>query len=131
VIRNLLVYSFFLFSLTYLLQACGGNSTSVLRSSGTPTSNATNIDIRGIRIVARDNVFEPRTYVAQGPAFRISMSNEGSNIHEVEVEGLVPETRLAPGQSKSLDVADVKAGTYRIYCEIHEDERMEGELIVK
>ncbi|HYP42080.1 MAG TPA: cupredoxin domain-containing protein [Chloroflexia bacterium] len=53
------------------------------------------------------------------------------NVHEVEVKELMPETRLAPGQSKTIDLPAQQAGTHSIYCEIHEDEKMEGEFIIK
>lgn len=58
-------------------------------------------------------------------------TNSSQNVHEVEVKDLLPETKLSPGQSKSIDLQSAQPGTYRVYCEIHEVEGMEGELVVK
>ena len=120
------------------LAACGGEATptttgtsgntGAAAGTSTPASSGSSAQVR---IIAKDNVFEPMSYTIEGGNFQIVAVNEGKEVHEVEVKGLLPETKLAPGQSKTVDVTNVQPGTYTIYCEIHEDQGMEGELIVK
>lgn len=118
-------------ALMLLLVGCGAGS------GATPTvptveSAATQADVQEVRITANDNAFEPMTYtVTAGKPVRIIATNAGQNVHEVEVKGLMPETKLAPGQSKTVDLATIEAGKYRVYCEIHGDVGMEGELVAK
>ena len=126
--KKMVTTSLLLATLALASAACGGESTPTTGSSGQASNPAAGPEIR---IVAKDNVFEPKSYTVQGPSFRIVVANEGSNVHEVEVKGLVPETKLSAGQSRPFNITDAKPGTYKIYCEIHEDEGMEGELIVK
>ncbi len=110
------------------LAGCGGQSSPL------PT-DASNSPVPGgqeIRVVAKDNAFDPKSYTAAaGKPLRIIAVNEGQNVHEVEVKGLLPESKLTPGQDKVIDIQTLAPGTYRIYCEIHEDQGMEGELVVK
>jgi plastocyanin len=122
------------------LAACGGEATPTgttgAAGSGAASGTATPAGSAGgsstqVRIVAKDNLFEPMSYTVEVNSFQIVAVNEGKEVHEVEVKGLLPETKLAPGQSKTVDVTGVQPGTYTIYCEIHEDQGMEGELIVK
>ena len=85
---------------------------------------------REVAIVARDNVFEPTDVrLEAGKPVRITFANEGRNVHVPEIKDMVPETRLAAGQRKSFDVTP-KAGSYRLYCEIH-DRQMEGAVSVQ
>ncbi len=118
-----------------LLAGCGTES-GIGQGAGTPVAPAataeTGAGMQEIKIVAKDNKFEPATYTAEaGKPLRITAINEGQNIHEVEVKGLMPETKLTAGQSRNVEVAAPAAGTYRIYCEIHGDQGMEGELVIK
>ncbi|HEX8221833.1 MAG TPA: cupredoxin domain-containing protein [Chloroflexia bacterium] len=115
------------------LYGCGqdGASTSPTATVG-GSSGGTQSGAQEINIVAKDNLFEPKTYTAEaGKPIRITATNSGQNVHEVEVKGLLPETKLSPGQNKSIDLQSAQPGTYKVYCEIHEDEGMEGELVVK
>ena len=104
-------------------------------SGPTPPTGASTGDSAGsqqITLTAKDNFFEPKTLqVEAGKPIQLTVVNGGQNVHEVEVKDLMPETKLAPGQSKTVDIPPQPAGTHRIYCEIHEDEGMEGELVVR
>ncbi len=137
--KVILVYALLAASLP-LIAGCGSvdtNSAPTAGSVSAPTLAATSSsggggDVQEIRVVAKDNVFDPKSYTAvAGKPLRITAVNQGQNVHEVEVKGLLPETKLAPGQIKTVDVPSVGAGTYRVYCEIHGDSGMEGELVVK
>ena len=115
------------------LAGCGQDSnlpsaTATVAGSSSGSQSGT----REVNIVAKDNVFDPKTYTIEaGSSIKITATNSGQNVHEIEVEGLLPESKLSPGQSKAVDLQSVQPGTYRVYCEIHEDEGMEGELVVK
>ncbi len=81
-----------------------------------------------IAITARDNMFDPPTVrVPAGKAVKVTFTNAGKNVHEVEIKGLVSETKLQPGESRSFTIKPEKQ-SYKIYCEIHEDKGMEGDF---
>ena len=82
-----------------------------------------------VRIVTRDNLFEPRIVtVKAGQPVTVVFVNEGQNVHEVEIKGLVNETKVQPGETKQFTIT-LEQKRYKLYCEIHEDTGMEGEFI--
>ncbi|HEX5502486.1 MAG TPA: cupredoxin domain-containing protein [Thermomicrobiales bacterium] len=102
-----------------LLGACG---------AGTPTSGGGAAPASEVKIVAKDDVFDPKTYtVPAGQPVKVTFVNAGKHIHEVEIKGLIAETQLQPGESRSFTVTPEKK-TYTLYCEIHEDQGMVGEF---
>jgi plastocyanin len=110
---------------------CGSDATATPAPTvGAATSNQT--DAQEITITARDNVFDPKSYTAPaGKPLKVTLVNAGQNVHKVEVLGLIPETELAAGQSKSVDVVAQQPGSFKLYCETHEDTGMVGEFVVK
>jgi plastocyanin len=114
------------------LAGCGQDGTSPAPTSTSGAVTGAQVAAQEVAIIAIDNKFEPKTYTAEaGRPIHLTATNSGQNVHEVEVKDLLPETKLSPGQSKTVDLQSPQPGTYRVYCEIHEDEGMEGELIVK
>jgi plastocyanin len=119
------------------MSGCGGEDPKSAATAGTvatpgTTSGAPQTGVREIKIIAKDNVFDPKTYNLEGSGpVKLIVVNEGEQVHEVEIETLFPETKLSPGQNKVVDLPSVQPRTYRLYCEIHEDQGMEGEFIVK
>jgi uncharacterized cupredoxin-like copper-binding protein len=68
-----------------------------------------------------------------GPV-RIQVKNAGGTAHALALQtasGVVTSPTLAPGKSASLQ-ADLKAGTYTMYCPIdgHRGKGMEGKVVV-
>jgi plastocyanin len=119
-----------------LIAACNPQATPSGGSGGAAptatTANGTSQNVQEVTIIAKDNAFDPGTYTVEaGRPIRLTVTNSGQNVHEVEVKGLLSETQLAPGQSKTVELQPPAPGTYRIYCEIHEDQGMEGEFVVK
>lgn len=117
-----------------LVTACGSESATTVGTIVGTTVGVTPAagDIQEIKVTAKDNMFDPKSYTAvAGKPLRITAVNEGQNVHEVEVKGLMSETKLLPGQTKTVAIQTLTAGTYKVYCEIHEDSGMEGELVVK
>ena len=114
-----------------IFAGCGTQATPVPPTQN-PGSGSGQGDVQEITITSKDNVFDPASYTVEaGKPIKLTVVNAGQNVHEVEVKDLMPETKLAPGQSKTVDLPAQQAGTHRIYCEIHEDEKMEGEFIIK
>lgn len=120
------------------LSGCGTeNSTPTPAATVTvptpATSNPTpKSGVQEVTIVAKDNMFEPKAYkVRAGIPVKLTVVNNGQDIHNVEVTDLFPETKLSPGQSKSMDLGALQPGTHKIYCEIHGDQGMEGQFVVK
>ncbi len=122
-------------AITMLTMAgCGSDASKPAATAGTGSTGSTTPQAatQEVRIVAKDNMFDPKTYTVEaGKSIKLTAVNEGQEIHEVEVKDLMPETKLLPGQSKSVDLGALQPGAYKIYCEIHKDQGMEGELIVK
>ncbi|HEU5319088.1 MAG TPA: cupredoxin domain-containing protein, partial [Chloroflexota bacterium] len=74
--------------------------------------------------------FEPSSVrLESGKLVRITFVNEGKNVHEPEIKDLTPEKKVAAGQKVSFDVTP-KSGTLKLYCEIHESQKMEGTVTV-
>jgi len=113
------------------MAGCGSDASQPVPTAG--TSNTTpQAGAQEVKIIAKDNLFDPKSYTVEaGKPIKLTVVNEGQEVHEVDVETLFPETKLSPGQTKSVDLQSVQPGTYRLYCEIHEDQGMEGEFIVK
>lgn len=108
--------------LAALLGACGAGTPTPASGGGAAAASE-------VKIVAKDDVFDPATYtVPAGQPVRVTFVNEGKHIHEVEIKGLIGETQLQPGESRSFTVTPEKK-TYKLYCEIHEDHGMEGEFV--
>lgn len=84
-----------------------------------------------ITISAKDNYFDPKSVSLPAQKVRVTFVNDGKNVHEPEIKGLTPETKLAPGQRVSFDVTPKAGTTYRLYCEIHEAQGMEGTVNVR
>ncbi len=84
-----------------------------------------------ITISAKDNFFDPKSVSLPAQKVRVTFVNDGRNVHEPEIKGLTPETKLAPGQRVSFDITPKAGTTYRLYCEIHEAQGMEGTVTVR
>ncbi len=113
--------------LVNLLAGCGGDDGG--SSGAEATINATVVTGGTVTITATDNHFEPSfVKVPAGQEITVTFVNAGQNVHEVEIKGLVSETSLQPGEEKSFTFTPEQQ-SYKLYCEIHEDEGMEGEFI--
>lgn len=116
-----------------LLPGCGAATGATTPTNDSGSAGATaQPAAQQITIIAKDNVFAPTDYSAEaGKPLTVVLTNSGANIHEVEVKGLIAETQLAPGQSKRVALVNVAAGTYQVYCELHKDQGMMGQFVVK
>jgi plastocyanin len=111
---------------TALLAGCGTSESGggARATSCTPVASGTELTI-----CAKDNVFDPTHYTAPaGQQVKVTFVNVGKNVHEVEIKDLVKETKLQPGESRTFTITPEKK-SYKLYCEIHEDQGMEGEFV--
>ena len=72
--------------------------------------------------------------VPKGGSVSVEVKNDGATDHALEIDGPDGEFKtgtIAPGKSATLK-ADLKPGTYEMYCPIdgHKDKGMKGEIKV-
>lgn len=85
----------------------------------------------GIELIGGEFFFDPDV-VESGPTVEITLVNEGTVIHNVEIEGVDGFLAEAdPGESASAST-DLDPGSYTLFCSIpgHRDAGMVGELQV-
>jgi len=116
---------------------------AVATATPTPTPGPEEVDVT-LDVAMSDNSFEPKDLTAQvGKKFRINLTNGGSHIHNLRIEGAdgVYGTALSPGDD--LVSGDVTAGatgelvgqidepgTYKFRCDFHRTEHT-GTLTVE
>lgn len=125
--RRLPWLTFSLLALVFALfaSACSGGAATQNGAGGPLPAGG-----KEVMIAINDRAFNPnQVQLEAGQAVRITFVNEGKDVHQPEIKGLVPETKLVAGQKKSYDVTP-KAGTYQLYDELHEDE-IKGSVVVK
>ena len=122
--------------------ACGGDddeTTTAAATGGETSTEASTTTASGsggtVKIGETEFKLDPSDPTTKAGQVTFDVSNDGSTVHNLEVEGngVEEETEdLQPGQSGKLTV-DLKPGTYEIYCAIddHKELGMEGTLTVQ
>ncbi|MDT7890368.1 MAG: cupredoxin domain-containing protein [Desulfurococcales archaeon] len=83
------------------------------RTTGVPVS-------REIEVELNDYYFKPKTIsIPLGEAVRIVLKNVGRSTHTFTIDELGINMRLAPGETKSIEITASKAGSYVLYCIPH------------
>jgi plastocyanin len=108
-----------------------GSATPPVGGTQTPAE-------RQIRVVAKDNYFEPADLMVQaGETIELILVNEGTAIHNWRLldaptgGGEEPQTRLIPGGQEARVIFRVdRPGEYRFWCDVHPVE-MVGTLRVR
>jgi len=79
-----------------------------------------------------DNFFDPLC-VAVSSTQSVILANSGNQLHNFTVEDGELDIDVEPGEEEQTDeVGDtLRAGTYRFFCEYHEDRGMVGTLLVE
>ena len=75
----------------------------------------------------------PKTVTANEGLVQLKVTNKGTMAHNLSVPDLSKKTiDLGAGATATLDLGDVKAGTYKILCEVagHADSGMTGSLVI-
>ncbi|HEX8001833.1 MAG TPA: cupredoxin domain-containing protein [Mycobacteriales bacterium] len=126
---------------TVLAGACtkydNGNNT-LTEGGGTPTPAgdprttrpAENPPGGTVALEAKDNAFEPKTIEAPAGAINIEMKNTGAAPHTFTSADLAVDVNADAGKTATINLKDVKPGTYKIICKYHEALGMVGELKV-
>ncbi len=100
-----------------LLAACGGSSTTAekaFQASGSLT------------IKAYDYYFDPKSIeVPANQPITITFTNKGKVTHIAEIKGLISETTLQPGESKTFTVTPLERA-YTLYDEVYVVQGMQG-----
>ena len=142
-VRKLLVLIAVAIPLT--LVACGGDdSSSTTAASDTETSSSTEAsttasssggDSGSVSLSETEFKIDPADATAKSGSVTFDVSNDGSTVHDLEVEGNGVEESTDPIEAGSSDqlTVDLKPGTYEIYCNIgdHRAQGMEGTLTVQ
>ena len=86
----------------------------------------------GLTIIAKDNIFDAKTYTAKSGDVVIAYDNKGATGHNLRIEGVTGfKLDAAPGEI-SVGTAKLIKGTYVMYCNLpgHRDSGMQATLIV-
>ena len=85
-----------------------------------------------VTLTAMDNFFEPPC-IAMSSTQQVAITNAGNQLHNFSVAEGDVDVDVEPGEDVETDEigTDVAAGTYRFYCEYHEDQGMVGTLVVE
>jgi plastocyanin len=149
VIRKTLILAAVVLAIPLTLAACGDDDDETTAASDATTEETTAEDTtteaqaggggggggETISISETEFALDPsEATVAAGPV-TIDVTNDGSIVHNLEVEGDGIEEVTADLQAGDKDTLelDLPAGTYEMYCNIdaHADQGMEGELTVE
>jgi plastocyanin len=72
-----------------------------------------------LTFVAKDLSFTPRELTApSGAAVTLAIQNDGHLVHNLTIDELSVQLVASPGQTESVDLADVPPGSYTFYCSV-------------
>ncbi len=86
----------------------------------------------GLTIIAKDNVFDAKTYTATAGDVVIAYDNKGAAGHNLRIDGVdAAKISVQPGEVGVVTVKLIK-GTYTMYCNLpgHRDAGMQATLTV-
>jgi plastocyanin len=106
-----------------LATACGGDEEGSPAASGDGGGAGSS---SSVTITAADFSFDPKTVTA-ATGDTIELSNEGDSPHNMQAEEAGLDEDVDPGETVSVDLADVEPGTYDFICKFHPDD-MKGTL---
>ena len=83
-------------------------------------------------LTAMDNFFNPPC-IALSSTQQVAITNAGNQLHNFSVAEGDVDVDIEPGEDVETDEigTDLSAGTYRFYCEYHEEQGMVGTLVVE
>lgn len=106
-----------------LLAACGGGGDT----SGAPAEGGGQGGGEATTLTMIDNEFQPADLTVAAGA-DLELVNDGEALHNLTVDGIDQDVQA--GQSASVTI-DLDPGEYRMVCEYHEAQGMEGTLTVQ
>jgi uncharacterized cupredoxin-like copper-binding protein len=89
-----------------------------------------------VQIGETEFALDPSEANVQAGEVPFEVTNDGSTVHDLEVEGQGVEEKtdlIEPGQSATLTVDLSQSGSYEMYCTVdsHREQGMEGEVTVQ
>jgi plastocyanin len=128
-------------ALLLTLGACNkndvGNNTLADRTeSPTPTAGpqstgaASGGGSHDVTVDAKDNEFQPKDLTAAAGDITVTLKNVGAAPHTFTAKDLKADKSANAGQTVTIDLKDVKPGTYKYVCIYHESLGMTGTLTV-
>ncbi len=88
-------------------------------------------ELKTIQLICKDGIFTPAELEAPANTkFKLLIKNEGSTAEEFESQELNREKIVAPGQSITIFLGPLPAGTYGFFGEFH-PKTAQGKLILK
>jgi plastocyanin len=109
-----------------LATACGGDDGGEASAAEDGGGSGSGSGAAGVTLTAEDFSFDPGTVTAAA-GDTIELSNEGEAPHNLQAEDAGLDQDVDPGESVSIDLADVEPGTYDFICKFHPDD-MKGTL---
>jgi plastocyanin len=107
-----------------ILAACGGGG-----DTGGDTGGDGGDGAAAASLTMTDNAFEPADLTVAAGA-EVEVANDGQALHNLTVEGADIDEDVDAGASTTVTM-DLDPGEYRMVCEYHEAEGMEGTLTVQ
>jgi uncharacterized cupredoxin-like copper-binding protein len=125
--RSIAVVVLMVLTVSIMLSACGGGSSTPAPSTGTRT----------IAVDAAEFAFTPNKFDAKvGDKLTFKITDKGTVDHSFVITGpdgvVITRTDVKLGSPASLDFTPTKAGAYQISCDVpgHKDAGMVGTLTV-
>jgi plastocyanin len=111
--------------------SCGGDGDTGEPASPTPTATTPTGGAASVAITMQDNRFDPASLTISVTQ-AIELSNEGTALHNLTIEGTPVDVDVQPGQSQTLSPPGdaIAPDSYRFFCEYHEAQGMEGTMEV-
>jgi len=83
-------------------------------------------------VTMMDNFFEPPC-IAVSSTQSLILTNAGNQLHNLSVDGGDVDIDVEPGEEAETGEigSDLAAGTYRSFCEYHEQQGMVGTIVVE
>jgi len=108
-------------------------ATATIVAVSAKTNTTTSTTSGPIEVTLTEFAMTPAALTASAGDVKITVHNKGSMVHNFSVPALSKKTAdIAAGQSVTLDLGQVSAGSYPFLCEIpgHADSGMKGTLTV-
>jgi uncharacterized cupredoxin-like copper-binding protein len=109
----------------------GGTSTSVAAPSATGAIAETHEPVH-VAVELGDIFINPGQLTAAAGAVVLDVTNGGGIQHDLALEGGPQTALLDPGATTSLELGELTAGTYTVFCTVpgHRDGGMQASLVV-
>jgi plastocyanin len=105
-------------SLAIVAAACGGSDGDSAGADGATT------------VTTSDNQFEPTSISAQADG-TIELINDGEAPHNFSIKGESVDVDVEPGAAAEVRLSGVDAGSYDVFCKLHEQAGMTATLQIE